>query len=39
MSSCDLASKECEPCKGGIAPMTPEEIDLMMPAPSGLDPV
>ncbi|SNT68682.1 4a-hydroxytetrahydrobiopterin dehydratase [Paracoccus seriniphilus] len=35
MSSCDLASKECEPCKGGIAPMTPEEIDLMMPRLQG----
>ncbi|MDB6177775.1 4a-hydroxytetrahydrobiopterin dehydratase [Paracoccus sp. Z330] len=30
MTTCDLASKECEPCKGGVAPMIPADIKTMM---------
>lgn len=30
MTTCDLASRECEPCKGGIAAMAADEAASMM---------
>lgn len=27
MSVCDLADRTCEPCRGGIPPLKPEEIE------------
>ncbi len=28
--NCDLADRTCEPCRGGVPPMTPEEAGAML---------
>ncbi len=30
MTQCDLASKRCKPCEGGVQPYAPEEAQAMM---------
>jgi 4a-hydroxytetrahydrobiopterin dehydratase len=32
---CDLTSKQCKPCEGGIAPLTQPEIDRLLPQIGG----
>lgn len=29
-ASCDLTSKTCKPCEGGVAPLTPAEIEPLL---------
>ena len=30
MNACDLASKECVPCKGGVPPLRGEKLDQLL---------
>ena len=30
-SFCDLSKGKCKPCEGGVAPLTPAEINALMP--------
>ena len=32
---CDLADLRCEPCRGGVPPLTAEEVRLMLPRLDG----
>ena len=32
MNACDLASKECVPCKGGVPPLRGEKLDQLLAA-------
>jgi 4a-hydroxytetrahydrobiopterin dehydratase len=34
-AACDLASRTCEPCRGGVPPLTPEQ---QAPLKAGLEP-
>jgi 4a-hydroxytetrahydrobiopterin dehydratase len=30
MSAADLAQKKCKPCEGGVSPLTPAEIEMLL---------
>lgn len=32
---CDLAKGKCKPCEGGVPPLTPAEIDKLLPELNG----
>ena len=34
-SICDLATKQCKPCEGGVLPLTPTEIAALLPQLEG----
>ncbi|TSA48239.1 MAG: 4a-hydroxytetrahydrobiopterin dehydratase [Nitrosomonadales bacterium] len=34
-SVCDLATKQCKPCEGGMPPLTPSEIAALLPRLEG----
>lgn len=34
-SVCDLATKQCKPCEGGMPPLTPSEITTLLPQLEG----
>ena len=34
-SICDLATKQCKPCEGGVPPLTPTEIAALLPQLEG----
>ena len=34
---CDLATKQCKPCEGGVPPLSPNEIASLLPQIEGWD--
>jgi len=35
MTICDLTDKSCEPCEGGVEPLTADEAEAAMPQVEG----
>lgn len=35
MAACDLSSKQCQPCAGGVPPLSQPDIDTLLPQLDG----